>query len=354
MLKFQIAGAAGGYLLEHLLLESMGAERGGGIFAWANAGGVKSLLEDDAFDEFLLAGSFRLFVGTDSITDLRAVNKLIEISTRRPRLEARAFMSPTSSLFHPKLAWFEHESHLSLIVGSGNLTMGGLRANWEAFTVTHLGGEERRRALADIEDFLTSVTAFLLPITDPAVAARVAQNTGNERTIRTSTTVSSTGAGSLMPAIEEVLVTEFPVTQGRPAQANFKLKDYVDFFGAEDGTHRRVTLRLVDERGNTGEVQSRPTVFRKSRNFSFELDGLKAAINANTGRPIGVFLRISTGEFLYSVVRPGLAGFSELDTLLSAKSTEPSNHMRRARLAPRELATAWPAAPILRVGVPAL
>jgi hypothetical protein len=58
VLNFQIAGSAGGTLLEHLLVESIGAERGGGIFAWANTNGVKSLLEDDTFDEFLLAGNF--------------------------------------------------------------------------------------------------------------------------------------------------------------------------------------------------------------------------------------------------------------------------------------------------------
>jgi hypothetical protein len=209
-------------------------------------------------------------------------------------------------------------------------------------------------ALAQIEAFLTEVTDSLLPITDPAVAVRVAQNTGNERTIRTATPARAARASSVIPAIEDVLVTEFPVTRDRPAQANFKRKDYEGFFGAEESTLRRVTLRLVDGTGDTGEIQSRPTVFRRSRNFSFELDGLKTAIDADTGRPIGLFLRLSTGEFLYSVFPPGQPGFSELDTVLSSRSTEPHNQMRRVRLSASELATAWPDAPILRVAVPAL
>ena len=107
MLNFQMAGSDSGYLLEHLLIESIGAVRGGGIFAWANSNGVKSLLEDAVFDEFLLEGNYRLFVGTDSITDPPAIERLSSLSAKRPRLDVRAFMSPTSSLFHPKMAWFD-------------------------------------------------------------------------------------------------------------------------------------------------------------------------------------------------------------------------------------------------------
>ena len=117
MLQFQLPGAAGGNLLEHLLLESIGATRGGGIFAWANAAGASTFLDDALTEEFLKKSDFRLVVGTDTITDARAIAKLAEIETGHPRLQVRAFLSPTSSLFHPKMAWFEHPDHLSLIVG---------------------------------------------------------------------------------------------------------------------------------------------------------------------------------------------------------------------------------------------
>ncbi len=353
MLKFQVAGSAGGYLLEQLLIESIGADRGGGIFAWANTNGVKSLLEDDVFDDFLVAANFRLFVGTDSITDPPAVKRLIEISTRRPRLDVRAFMSPTSSLFHPKMAWFEHDDHLSLIVGSGNLTMGGLRSNWEAFVVLKLTGQERKDALNEIERFLTDVTDHLLPVTDARVLERVKENTGNERSLRPPVTPSPAAEG-LAQSVSEVLITDFTVSEGRTSQANFKRKDYEEFFGAKVGTQRRISLRDVEASGGVGEIESRPSVQAKSRNWRFELDGLKAAGLSSQGRPIGVFLRVTTGEFVYSVIRPATPGYTELDALLAARSTEPATQMRRIRLTADELREAWPDAPIWNVALPSL
>jgi hypothetical protein len=353
VLKFQIAGSAGGYLLEHLLIESIGAERGGGIFAWANTNGVKSLFEDDAFDEFLLAGNFRLFVGTDSITDPPAVDKLIEVSTRRPRLDVRAFMSPTTSLFHPKLAWFEHDEHLSLVVGSGNLTMGGLRSNWEAFVSLKLTGDDRREALANIEAFLTSVTDHLLPITDPRVRARAEKNTGNERSLR-ATGAATPVRPTITSSVEEVLVAEIPKAGNRWAQANFDLENYEGFFGAKVGSQRRISLHHVDSTGAVGEVESRPSVEVASQNYRFELAAARGLAYPSVGSPIGVFLRLATGEFLYSLLLPGDPGYAEVDKLLAANWQGRPDRKRRVRFNVDEIQTVWPDSPLWTVALPAL
>ena len=353
MLNFQIAGSSGGYLLEHLLLESIGAVRGGGIFAWANANGVKSLLEDDAFDEFLLAGNFRLFVGTDSITDPPAIDKLGEISTKRPRLEVRAFMSPTSSLFHPKLAWFEHDSHLSLIVGSGNLTMGGLRSNWEAFVVLKLTGSDRKNALAEIEQFLTSVTQHLLPISDPRVLEQAKKNSGNERSLR-STSPKPQPKTDVVSTVEKVLVAEIPKAGDRWAQANFDLQNYEQFFGAKAGTQRRISLHHVDASGTLGEVESRPSVEVASQNYRFELAAARGQAYPTGGSPIGVFVRLTTGEFLYSLLLPGDSGYSEVSQLLSEHWHGRAGRKRRVRFSVEDVVAAWPASPLWSAALPAL
>lgn len=352
MLNFQIAGAAGGYLLEHLLVESIGAVRGGAIFAWANANGVASLLEDDAFDEFLVAGNFRLFVGTDSITDPPAVNRLIEVSTKRPRLDVRAFMSPTSSLFHPKMAWFEHEAHLSLIVGSGNLTMGGLKSNWEAFVVLKLTGTARTDALRGIEGFLTSVTAHLLPITDTRVLERAKRNTGNERSLRLS--AQPVPQADVASAVEEVLVAEIPKAGNRWAQANFDLENYEGFFGAKVGSQRRISLHHVGPSGALGEVESRPSVEVASQNYRFELAAARGLSYPTTGSPIGVFLRLATGEFLYSLLLPGHPGYEDVDRLLATNWHGRADRKRRVRFSADEVRAAWPASPLWKVALPAL
>lgn len=353
MLKFQVAGAAGGYLLEHLLLESMGAQRGGGIFAWANAGGIKILLEDDAFDEFLVAGNFRLFVGTDSITDPSAVTRLVDLSSRRPRLDVRAFMSPTSSLFHPKLAWFEHDSHLSLIVGSGNLTMGGLRSNWEAFALLKLTGQDRTDALAEIEAFLTGVTDHLLPISDPRVLERAKRNSGNERTLRPPVPTLPTKPDATA-SVDEVLVAEIPKAGDRWAQANFDQENYEGFFGAKVGSQRRISLHHVDATGALGEVESRPSVEVASQNYRFELAAARGLPYPTQGSPIGVFLRLTTGEFLYSLLLPGDAGYQEIDAMLKANWHGRADRKRRVRFSVDQVRAAWPSSSLWDVALPAL
>lgn len=353
MLNFQIAGSAGGYLLEHLLIESIGAVRGGGIFAWANANGVKVLLEDDAFDEFLLAGNFRLFVGTDSITDPPAIQKLIEISTKRPRLDVRAFMSPTSSLFHPKMAWFEHHDYLSLIVGSGNLTMGGLRSNWEAFVVLKLTARERKDALVKVEDFLTSVTDDLLPVTDPRVLERAKRNTGNERSLRAAP-ITTPPKQAMASSVEEVLVAEIPKAGDRWAQANFDLENYEGFFGAKVGSQRRISLHHVDASGALGDVESRPSVEVASQNYRFELAAARGRAYPTGGSPIGVFLRLATGEFLYSLLLPGEPGYEDIDRLLTANWHGRADRKRRMRFTADEVRAAWATSPLWNVELPAL
>jgi len=353
VLKFQTAGSAGGYLLEHLLIESIGATRGGAVFAWANANGVKSLLEDDVFDEFLLDGNFRLFVGTDSITDPPAVEKLIEIAARRPRLDVRAFMSPTTSLFHPKMAWFEHNAHLTLIVGSGNLTMGGLKSNWEAFVILKLAGAEREDALREIENFLTSVTDHLLPVTDPRVIERARKNTGNERSLRAPRTPPPRPP-TISTAVEEVLVAEIPKAGNRWAQANFDLANYEGFFGAKVGSQRRISLHHVDVSGALGEVESRPSVEVASQNYRFELAAARGRDYPSEGSPIGVFLRLGTGEFLYALLLPGEAGYRQVDNLLRAKWQGRIDRKRRVRCTVEELQAAWPDSPLWDAALPAL
>lgn len=340
-------------MLEHLLIESIGAERGGGIFAWANVNGVKSMLEDQAFDEFLLAGDFRLFVGTDTITDPPVVDRLIEISMKRPRLDVQAFMSPTTSLFHPKMAWFEHEDHLSLIVGSGNLTMGGLRSNWEAFVSLKLTGEDARDTLTTIEAFLTSVTAHLLPITDPRVRARAEKNTGNERSLRTTPTTTS-ARPTVASSIEEVLVAEIPRAGDRWAQANFDLDNYEGFFGAKVGSQRRISLHNVDSAGAVGEVESRPSVEVVSQNYRFELAAARGLAYPTAGSPIGVFLRLATGEFLYSLLLPGDPGYADIDQLLAAHWHGRADRKRRVRFNADQVRNAWPDSSLWTVALPAL
>src|SRR5437588_12814120 len=114
-IRLQDPGADGGYLLEDLLAASTEATRGGAIYAWANIGGVKSLLWDESFRDFLTRGPFDLVVGLDSITDENAITALMQATAECQNLTVRAFLNDTSALFHSKIAWFETPDALTLL-----------------------------------------------------------------------------------------------------------------------------------------------------------------------------------------------------------------------------------------------
>ena len=355
ILNFQVAGTRGGNLLERLLLESMGAESGGGIFAWANSVGAKLLLEDEVFDTFLTNGDFKLIIGTDSITDAAAIDRLSNIAIRRPRLDLHAFVSPSSGLFHPKLAWFEHDGYLSLIVGSGNLTKGGLISNWEAFTISRLTGELEKSARKEIDLFLSSVGDYLLPVSDPEVSRLVAGNSGNERNLRRGHPSRRTSVSDIMKSTADVLVAEIPKQMDRAAQANFTKAIYVNFFGAEVGNPtRRIVLTEVNEDGTMGEIETRKSVESQSQNYRFELSAMKDKPVPVDAPRIGVFLKLISGEFLYMVFWPKGFGYTEYSTLLDSLYSGPANQLRRVLCSPGEAKKWWTKSPLWATALPEL
>ncbi len=115
-----------------------------------------------------------------------------------------------------------------------------------------------------------------------------------------------------------MLVAEIPKAGNRWAQANFDLANYEGFFGAKVGSQRRISLHHVDASGALGEVESRPSVEVASQNYRFELAAARGRDYPSEGSPIGVFLRLGTGEFLYALLLPGEAGYRQVDNLLSA------------------------------------
>jgi hypothetical protein len=354
MLHFQSAGAESGYLLEHLLIESIGAKRGGGIYAWANTAGIRTLISDPIFIEFLKDANFRLYVGLDSITDVAAIDALDSLASQYWRLDVRAFLNPGSGLFHPKLSWFESNEQLTLVIGSGNLTMGGLKNNWEAFTVTKLTGDQAALMLDRIEAWLTTLGPNLLPLSDSRVRERAAQNTGSERNLKREP-VAHSPTPVIASETNAILVAEIPRSGDRWAQANFDRDHYENFFGAAVGSQRRIVLYNVEQDGRLGNVESRPSVEVASQNYRFELAAAKNIPYPSDGRPIGVFFRLNTGDFLYQLILPDDPGYSELEALLTSHFPGSSpHHMRRIDVSVDALRAAWPNSPLWIAGLPPL
>ncbi|WP_344002131.1 phospholipase D family protein, partial [Nocardioides lentus] len=157
---------------------------GGGVFAWTNRTGIAAVLESDAFTTYIKKHPFQLVVGTDSITNETALDRLLELTAAHPRLDLRMFVHDKNVIFHPKMVWVQTPAGLRLLVGSGNLTRSGLQASWEIFTDSLLTGVAATEAKQALEEWREENAAFLLAPTNPQVREAVAQNVPSERSLR--------------------------------------------------------------------------------------------------------------------------------------------------------------------------
>lgn len=330
------AGQDSDYLLEVLLEQSIDALCGGAAYAWATPRGIALLLGDDVFEDFLRTGDFQLIVGVDAITTPAALQKLAEAESRFPTLTVRAFMSADGEgLFHPKLAWFGRGEAGSLIVGSGNLTGGGLWGNREAFTLSQLD----RATMADVQQqwvaWRTANATRLYPVSDSEVLERAKQNTGwthGRRGPVATPPPSARHVPSVSTADDErtLLIAEIPASGNRWKQANFDKSNYEQFFGAKVGTQRHMLFQSLRGNGTLGEVESRPSVEVASHNWRFELDAASGLDYPESGRPIGVFLRLKPRTFVYLLSMPGDGYYDELAAHL-AGSDVADDQIRRLR-----------------------
>jgi hypothetical protein len=351
-LHLQDPGAPSGYLLEAMLDAAKGADRGGGIFAFATADGIRASLHDKAFGRLLKRGTFDLVVGVDSITNVLAVEELARSVSQYAGLSGRVLVHAESVLFHPKVSWFGKGSNLTLIVGSGNLTVRGLRENWEAFTVIALRATAAGAAERQLADWLARHAALLLAPDDPRVLKEAARNSGQEASLRHARRRATTATGDTPPSNAQVLVAEAPKSGGRPSQVNFHKVHYEGFFRAKAGSGRHTTLRNVARDGTIGEAEVRPSSTRKSRNFSLELAGF-----ANTKPPgklpaIGVYVRLPQGTFLYMRVAPGEPGYADLDGFLTDNWTGPAKQKRQVEAGLSDVRKAWPKSPLWIAEIP--
>lgn len=333
-------------LHEELLLASMGAITGAGVFAFATKSGVDLLLQDEVFIEFIKASTFLLIVGTDEITNTRTIESLTLIAAQYPNLKIKAFINEYSNVtFHPKYCWFKQTSGGYAIIGSGNLTQQGLRKNWETFSVIDLNGQQMFELEQQWYAWLHINRRFLKEINDPAVISRVKENNWVMKRKKLKIGLSleqkeeeaAEEEAKDIALIEEeldeeieswtfslksrLLVAEIPKASNRWNQANFDKKSFENFFGATPGDNNlRVLFRGIDQEHQLHKIEIRQSVSVRSHNWRFELDLAKNYDYPDNGRPIGVFIEVSNRMFLYMLIMPSMTGHQELTKLLSSRS----------------------------------
>lgn len=348
------------YLIEEVISASLGADSGGAAFAFASAGGVRLLEGNSSFDDFVSRRPFDLVVGVDAVTDQAALNCLTAWARKRPHLSVSAFLTPleSSAIFHPKLCWFGRARSTEVLVGSGNLTVRGLRGNWEAFGRAVLHGADARQVRSDWSDWRVRNGPHIRPLTDAEVTARAASNRGFEGLPRprggpgghVALIEREDGQISVVghpPPTANVLVAELPKAGNRWNQANFSLSTFRDFFGAEPQQSHEVFFFNVSADGTRGTIERRPAVAVKSQNYRFELQAAKGRPYPRQGRPIVVFVLVAKRTFLYTLLLPGESGYQAVSSWLDTAYTGSARQVRRILTGLAELESWWPKSPLL-------
>lgn len=343
-------------LHESIIEACQEAIRGGGAFAFVTKEGAELLLLNPTFSEMCVTGSFNLVAGVDEITNTRAIEALERISAELPGLNVKVFLHEYSdTTFHPKFCWFRHERGGVLITGSGNLTLRGLRSNWEAFTVTQLTNievdqietiwnqwnESNSEVLKDLDD--EEVIECAADNTIEASRRSRAERTGRERRRRSRRRLPRTQT----PILHDILVAEIPRASNRWNQANFDQNNFENFFGMTIGIPNIIaTLQHVSDDGSLGEIESRPGVSVRSQNYRIELSAAHGLDYPRTGRPIGIFVRIATRTFQYRLLMPDDPHYRTVADFLNANWHGRQDRMKRIVLDSDTLRTAWPDSPL--------
>ena len=298
-------------------------------FAFASKDGVDLLFDRPPIAEIAQNGSFDLIVGIDAVTTPRALLRLREYGERLPGLRPRVFREG-GRLFHPKFAVFQRtDGDYSLVVGSGNLTSGGMCGNFEAFTIATLGDKPGREIWAGAERFLASCRTT--DIDDEAL--RLAER--------------NVGSLARLPDVEpdEVrdgrpcLVAEVP--RNRWGQVDFPLAYMRSFFRVEPGSTDTIELRQAEPDGSLKAVETRRAIHSgPSHNYRIELSIQGGDEYPRDGRPIALFVRQRSGVFVYQVLRPHEDGYDAMNRLLDQEPA-PANQVRRRLTVIDEVLEHW-------------
>jgi hypothetical protein len=176
---------------------------GAGAFAFAEENGIDLFLGDADFGKYIKTNEYELIVGTDSITDPKAVARLRAYCALYKNLTVYGYVHDArKNLFHPKITWFETTTGGLSIIGSGNLTERGLFHNVEMYSYNTLSNIEITKVKSDWDAWVdySINNNFLFDINDPIIDYAVNLSAAKKsRTFTNARTTSAVTSGTTAP-----------------------------------------------------------------------------------------------------------------------------------------------------------
>lgn len=351
------------YLYEAIIAAAAEATTWRGMYAFASRGGVNQLVEDPVVQRFMERGGVvDLIVGIDAVTNVAALERMQELADRHPEFRPRVFWNNTSGLFHPKISHFGYSDGTGrLIVGSGNLTPGGLMHNFEGYSVVSSVAEEVLD-LSSLDAFLARHSDDIRPIDQQALdraALNIIRAVAGAPRPRLPTVpggrrpgVPPTAPRAAAAILDQILIAQVPAAGGRWAQVHFNGDVTARYFRLTNLDVQRVYLTQVRQDGSRGDEEVRPCVFSTTnRNHKIEIGAARGLAYPGDDRPFLIFRERQVRVFDYMLLMPGQPGYAQVSAFL-APLPSIGRGIHRSITSLNDLATAWPDCPLL-TSVPA-
>ena len=288
------------------------------------------------------------------MTNRPTLERLRELEQRNDRFRPKVFWNRSTGLFHPKISYFTYEDgRRTLIVGSGNLTPGGLMNNFEGYAIVSADGAEELDVSA-LDEFLVRHADNIRSI-DKEALERAARNLVRPiQNARRTRAVAAMGLPRVaaprrapVTGFDRVLIARVPRAGGRWAQVHFNADVVRDFFRITDHQTQRAYLTPVAGNGDRGEVEVRPCVFSQiNRNHKIEIRAAGGRKYPDGGPPILVFRERQLRTFDYMLLMPDENGYGSLMEL-TERLPPFGRGFRRVVTNINTLADSWPDCPVL-------
>ena len=349
------------YLYEAIIGAANGGATWRGIYAFASLNGVSWLFEDPVINQLVAdGGEVDLLVGLDAITNRQALERLQELEQLNEHFRPRVFWNEVASLFHPKISDFTYaDGGRTLIVGSGNLTPGGLRNNIEGYTVISANQGETIDVSA-LDDFWGRHADAIRLIDDEALE-RADRNIirrihDGQQTHRVAFALPPRNRRPrrLVPVLGEdrvaiadrILIAQVPRAGGRWSQVHFNADVVQQYFRLVDFGTQRVFLSQVSPDGVRSDVEVRPCVYSQTnKNHRIEF-GAALGMDYPETPPVLVLRERQLRVFDYMLLLPNSDGYAE-SMELTNRLPSVGRGMARVITDLDTLEGAWPECPLL-------
>ena len=293
-------------------------------------------------------------------------------------VNAKIYHTDSINIFHPKIYLFENEDIFTLIVGSNNLTEMGLVKNIEcSLLVKDIKSNPIRNEFYDYwKKILDGTEQALIDVTqeninnlfyDKTIPSDLQRSQryddgsdkGGPKKKKRITFVKGTiqkNPKGFLPTrriklnkkkigkkskktdfiyqriLDDILIAEIGGGT-RWNQVNFPVDIFENFFGAQRGNNSyQIELQNISADGTVREIEKRPAVSVRSRNYRFEIHcrETQGPYPGNDKRPIGIFIKTDEKKFLYKVLLIGNEKYKSIKDFLYRESKNRPRELKRA------------------------